>query len=247
MNNNIADDQRLVTNPVGVVAPSLHATIGIDYPTLAIDVEITVQRGEILGLVGQNGAGKTTLLRAIAGLQPIDRGQIVIGPNTVDDPASNILIPPQRRHVGVVFQDYRLFPNLSTLDNIAFGLQTRSTKKAEARRVAKEWLERFDLTRYANAKPDALSGGQAQRVALARALATRPEVLLLDEPLAAIDPDARAQIRDDLGRYLASFNGVTVIVSHQHNDIRTLANHALVITNGTITWHGPADQLPRSG
>src|SRR5205085_7876386 len=129
-----------------------------------------------------------TILRALAGLQPIDRGRITINGRVVDDSAADVLVAPQDRRVGVVFQDYRLFAHLSALDNVAFGLRCRGTSRPEARRTAREWLERLDVADHAGHRPAALSGGQAQRVALARALATEPDVLLLDEPLAAIDP-----------------------------------------------------------
>ncbi len=140
-----------------------------------------------MAVVGPNGAGKSTLLRALAGLVPIERGRVLIDGQLVDDTASNLHLPPEDRHVGVVFQDHLLFANLSVLENIAFGLRARHVPRAEARRRAAEWLERVGLPEFAAARPRELSGGQAQRVALARALATEPALLLLDEPLAAVD------------------------------------------------------------
>lgn len=137
------------------------------------------------------------MLRAFARLRALDRGQIAINGVVVDDPDGDVLIDAQKRKVGVVFQDYRLFPHLSALDNIAFGLRSRGLKCSAARRIAAEWLDRLDLASHGDYKPATLSGGQAQRVALARALAIQPDVLLLDEPLAAIDPDSRAPIRED--------------------------------------------------
>ena len=225
----------------------LDAAVGVDYPKLTVDVAITAERGEIIGLVGPNGAGKTTVLRAIAGLQPIDRGCITIDGLTVDDPAHDVLVEPQQRHVGVVFQDYRLFPHLSALDNVAFGLRSRSMDKAQARAEAATWLERLDVLGHQHHKPASLSGGQAQRVALARALATQPRVLLLDEPLAAIDPSARTRIRGDMARHLAGFDGVTLVVSHQHEDIRSLADRALVIDACVVFCTGPGAELTGPG
>ena len=221
----------------------LHAHIGVDHPGISIDVRISAAAREIVGLVGPNGAGKTTVLRAIAGLQPIDRGLVSIRGTVVDDPVRDVLVAPQARRVGVVFQDYRLFPHLSALDNIAFGLRCRSRSRAEARRVAADWLDRFDLGSHRNHRPGALSGGQAQRVALARALATTPDILLLDEPLAAIDPEWRARIGDDLRRHLATFDGVTIVVSHQYDEIRALAGRVVVLDGGQVSWSGPSADL----
>jgi molybdate transport system ATP-binding protein len=223
--------------------PFLQASVGVDYPSLSVDVEVTANAGESLGLVGRNGAGKTTVLRAIAGLRALDRGSISLNGTTVDDPLNDTFVEPQRRKVGVVFQDYRLFPHMSALDNVAFGLRCASHDRKAARAKAAEWLSRLDLADHADNRPATLSGGQAQRVALARALAIEPDVLLLDEPLAAIDPEARQRIRDDLARYLAGFNGVTVVVSHQHDDIRVLADRAIVVEHGRVSWSGPSSAL----
>ncbi len=230
----------------GPDAPSmsfLHAVVGVDFPALTVDVELTAEAGQSLGLVGRNGAGKTTVLRAIAGLRPLDRGRISLNGTLIDDPSTDTFVEPQKRKVGVVFQDYRLFPHLSALDNVAFGLRCASHDRKAARAKASEWLTRLDLADHADNRPATLSGGQAQRVALARALAIEPDVLLLDEPLAAIDPDARQRIRSDLARYLTGFQGVTVIVSHQHDDIRVLADRAIVVEHGRVSWSGPASEL----
>ena len=224
----------------------LFASVGVDHPLLSVDVEITADAGTRLGLVGPNGAGKTTVLRAIAGLQALDRGRITLRGSVVDDPTTETFVEPKSRNVGVVFQDYRLFPNLSALDNVAFGLSVERIGRKEARARAREWLARLDLSEHADNKPNTLSGGQAQRVALARTLATDPDVLLLDEPLAAIDPDARQRIREDLGRFLAEYRGVTVIVSHHHDDIRALTDTALVMERGRVTWTGPSTDLVQS-
>lgn len=221
----------------------LDAHVVIAYPRVHIDVHLTARSGEIVGLVGPNGSGKTTVLRAIAGLAPIDAGRITIGQTVVDEPNAAVLVSPQDRHVGVVFQDYRLFGHLTALENVAFALRCRGRNRVTARAESMQWLERFDLADHAHHRPTTLSGGQAQRVALARALATDPAVLLLDEPLAAIDPQSRGEIRDDLARYLDDFAGVTVLVSHHHDDIVALASTAFALDAGRVTWSGPASNL----
>lgn len=224
----------------------LDAHVVVRFPRLTIDAHLQAHRREVIGVVGANGAGKTTVIRAIAGLEQIDEGRIVVNAIVVDDPIADVLVPSQQRRVGVVFQDYRLFTHLSALENVAFALRCRSGNRGLARATAMQWLERFDLAMYRDHLPGTLSGGQSQRVALARALAMEPDVLLLDEPLAAIDPDARSRIRDDLARYLADFNGATVLISHQHDDIVGLATTAMALDAGVVRWRGPADELSES-
>ena len=148
--------------------------------------------------LGPNGAGKSTLLRALAGLVPLDAGAIRVDGAVVDEPATGTFVVPERRNVGVVFQDYLLFPHLSVLENVAFGLRSRGVSRVEARRRASDWLMRLGVDDRARARPGALSGGQQQRVALARALVTEPRLLLLDEPLAALDVGIRTGLRRDL-------------------------------------------------
>src|SRR5262249_55521366 len=149
-----------------------------------------------------NGAGKTTLLAALAGLLPLDDGLVILDDEVVEDPVRRIRIPAASRPVGVVFQEGRLFPHLTSLDNVAFGLRTRGQRRAEALEQAQAWLARTGVADVAKSKPAQLSGGQAQRVALARALAPNPKLLLLDEPLAAVDVGARAALRREIGRQL---------------------------------------------
>lgn len=222
---------------------TLDANIRVDFPALRLDVQLSVAAGEVLGLVGPNGSGKTTILRAIAGLQPLAAGRIHINGVVVDDPQAEVHIAPQDRRVGVVFQDYRLFPHLSARDNVAFGLRCNGKRRADARRIADEWIERVELGAHRDHRPNALSGGQAQKVALARSLAVEPDVLLLDEPLAAVDPGTRTSLGEDLGRYLASFSGATVMVSHDREEIRARTNRVIVIQAGRATWTGPSADL----
>jgi molybdate transport system ATP-binding protein len=178
------------------------------------------------------------VLRALAGLLPIDRGRVVVDDIVVDEPATRTFLPPDQRPIGVVFQTYLLFPHQSAIENVAFGLRARGIPRADARRRATAWLDRVGLADHAAAKPGALSGGQAQRVALARALATNPRLLLLDEPLAALDAGTRAEVRRDLRRHLQSFDGMRVMVTHDPVDAYALADRVAVMDSGRIIQIG---------
>jgi molybdate transport system ATP-binding protein len=173
----------------------------------------------------------------------------VLDGQVLEDPAAGVRVPPEGRPVGVVFQDYLLFPHLSVLENVAFGPRSRGVHRRTARKTASEWLERVDLATCASAKPRALSGGQAQRAALARALATEPRLLLLDEPLAAMDAGTRAELRRELSRHLASFNGTSLLVTHDPIEALTLADSLVVLEEGRVVQMGTPDELsahPRS-
>jgi molybdate transport system ATP-binding protein len=224
----------------------LHAAIGVQVGDFGLEIDVDVGDGEVVALLGPNGAGKTTALRVIAGLQPLDVGRIELDGTVLDDPAADVFVPTAERPIGVVFQDYLLFPRLSALDNIAFGLRARGHDKASARSRAREWLERFGLAELAHAKPRTLSGGQAQRVALARALATDPRLLLLDEPLAALDAGTRVQVRAELRRHLATFHGARLLVTHDPMDALVLADRLVIVERGHVTQTGvPADVTAR--
>lgn len=224
----------------------LHADIQIRLGDLDLRVDFTAGDGELVALLGPNGAGKTTALRAVAGLQPLDAGRIELDGTTLDDPAAGVFVPTADRPIGFVFQDHLLFPRMTALDNVAFGLRARHHDKQAARRRAREWLERLDLADQAHAKPRSLSGGQAQRVALARALATDPRLLLLDEPLAALDAGARAVVRAELRRHLATFAGARLLVTHDPVDALVLADRLVIIEHGRVTQTGtPTDVTAR--
>lgn len=228
---------------------TLSAQIGLQLGTLDLQVDIDVRPGELLALLGPNGAGKSTILRCLAGLAPLDSGAITIDGTVVDDPAADILVEPEDRPIGFVFQNYLLFDHMSVLENVAYGLRARKTARAEARRVARSWLARVGLAEYADQRPRALSGGQAQRAALARALATSPRLLLLDEPLAALDVATRASVRRDLRRYLESFDGMRVLVTHDPVDAYALADRVAILDRGRIVQVGTLAEVtahPRS-
>lgn len=211
--------------------------------TLAL--ECTAAPGEVLALLGPNGAGKSTLLRAVAGLVPISSGHVRIGGTTVDEPAERRYVPPEARRVGYVFQNYRLFPHLSLLENVAFGPRSRGTSARSARETARSLLARLDLADLADRKPGQVSGGQAQRAALARALAGDPAILLLDEPLAALDARTKVDIRASLRRYLAGFAGPVVLVTHDPLEAMVLADRLLVIEAGEEVQTGTPAEVAR--
>jgi molybdate transport system ATP-binding protein len=227
----------------------LTAEIAVRLGTLDLDVAIDAAPGEIVAVLGPNAAGKTTFLRAVAGLVPLARGFVSLDGVALEDVARGIHLPPERRPIGVVFQEYLLFPHLSALENVAFGLRARGVASREARLRAGSWLDRLGVADCAEAKPRALSGGQAQRVALARALAIDPRLLLLDEPLAALDASARGEVRRDLKRHLASFAGIRILITHDPLEAVALADRLVILEGGRVVQTGaPADvtQRPRS-
>jgi molybdate transport system ATP-binding protein len=228
---------------------SLEAAVRLTLGRLELEVELAVATGELVVLLGPNGAGKTTLLRALAGLVPLAAGRVALDGLVLDDVAAGEHVPTERRPVGFVFQDYLLFPHLSALENVAFGLRARGVARSEARRRAGAWLERVGLAGAAESRPRALSGGQAQRVALARAMVGDPRLLLLDEPLAALDAATRTEVRRDLRRHLASFDGTRLLVTHDPLEAVALADRLVVLEGGRVTQTGsPAEvsQRPRS-
>ncbi|MEV3889218.1 ABC transporter ATP-binding protein [Streptomyces griseoincarnatus] len=214
----------------------LDAHLVVERGSFRLDITLTAAPGDVVALLGPNGAGKTTALRALAGLAPLADGRLRL------DGRDLARTPPESRPVGVVFQDYLLFPHLTALDNVAFGPRCRGAGRSEARTRAAAWLERMGLAAHMGAKPKRLSGGQAQRVALARALATDPRLLLLDEPLAALDARTRLEVRAQLRRHLADFEAVAVLVTHDPLDAMVLADRLVVVEHGRVVQEGaPAD------
>ena len=227
----------------------LEARLRLRLGRLDLDVMLAIEPGGIAALLGPNGAGKTTVLRALAGLLPLTEGRVVLDGQVLEDTARRVRVPAERRPVGMVFQDYLLFPHLSVLENVAFGLRSRGAGRASARQGAAGWLERLGLGAVGDARPGTLSGGQQQRVALARALATDPRLLLLDEPLSALDVSIRAEVRRDLRRHLREFPGVNLLVTHDPLEAIALADRLVVIEDGRVVQAGtPAEvtEHPRS-
>jgi molybdate transport system ATP-binding protein len=210
-----------------------------------LDVVITAAPGEVVAVLGPNGAGKSTLLRAVAGLLPLDAGVVRLGDVVLDERRRGVFVQPQQRRLGVVFQDHRLFPHLRVIDNIAFGPRSRGVSKAAARETARTWLDRLGLTALSRRHPRQLSGGQAQRVALARALACEPRALLLDEPLAALDVQTRAEVQGELREHLAAFEGPTMIVTHDPIEALLLAHRIVVLEQGRVAQAGSPAEITR--
>ncbi|MER6317570.1 ABC transporter permease [Streptomyces sp. NPDC001581] len=213
---------------------SLHAEV-TGFNELTLDAE----PGTTIAVVGENGAGKTTLLRALLGLTPRAHAELKLGDLDVT------ALPPHQRHVAWVPQDGALFPHLNALANTAYGLRAHGMPKAEARTEARRWLDQLGVGHLAHRKPAELSGGQAQRVALARALAARPRLLLLDEPLAALDQTTRAHVRHTLRRHLAGFGGVCLIVTHDPVEAVSLADRVLVLADGRTLQDAPPSAVTR--
>jgi molybdate transport system ATP-binding protein len=210
-------------------------------------VDYAVPAGTTLAVVGPNGAGKTTLLRIVAGLLPLDTGVVRFGDAVWDAPAERRWVAPEHRSVGFVFQDGMLFPHLSAGENVAFGLRCRGVRRARSAKVAREWLGRVGLAGRFDARVGELSGGQAQRVALARALASEPDVLLMDEPLSALDARVRGEMRSVLAEHLASHSGVRLLVTHDPTDARTLGDRILVLEEGRVCQQGTPETLAPTG
>lgn len=218
---------------------SLSAVLRASRGDFRLDVSFDVADGETLAVLGPNGAGKSTILRCLLGLVPLDSGRVTLDDRVIDDTENDVYVQPEARRIGAVFQDYLLFKHLSVVDNVAFGLRAGGAKKDESRLVARALLERFDVDHFAERHPSQLSGGEAQRVALARSLAIDPKALLLDEPLAALDVTTRRSVRDELATFLSTFDGPRVIVTHDPDDARRLAQRVLIVEHGVVVQHGP--------
>jgi molybdate transport system ATP-binding protein len=205
--------------------------------------------GQTVALLGPNGSGKSTLVSCVAGLLPPTQGTIELGGDVLDDVAEGTHVPPEGRPVGVVFQDVLLFPHLSATENVAFPLRARGVARSEAHKRATSLLERLDVATRADARPRDLSGGEAQRVALARALIAEPALLLLDEPLSALDVGARVRVRELVRDELARFPGVRIIVTHDPIEASTLADRLVLFEQGRVTQIGSPEEIrsaPRS-
>ncbi len=223
----------------------LHADIGLRRADFTLEVRLDVPAGLTVAVLGPNGAGKSTLVGAVAGLIPISKGQIIGGGEVWERPSEGVRLAPRARSIGVMFQGLLLFPALSALDNVAFGLRAQGVGRSEARRRAADHLARFNVADLAAQRPSELSGGQAQRVALARAIAVEPAVLLLDEPMSALDVANRTEARRTLRRALADFEGAKVIITHDPFEAMALADRLVILEEGRVTQEGSGSDLLR--
>jgi molybdate transport system ATP-binding protein len=217
----------------------------VDRGTFRLDVRLRINPGQVVALLGPNGAGKTTALRALAGLQPLTDGHVTLAGVDLDRPDRRRFTPPERRPIGVVFQDYLLFPHLSALDNVAFGPRRHGIDRRTARDQAAGWLARVGLTEHARRKPRQLSGGQAQRVALARALAVHPTLLLLDEPLAGMSPKERVEtvyLLKSIAR-----GRTVIIIDHDMDSLFELVERVTVLQEGRVLVEGTPDEIKGNG
>jgi molybdate transport system ATP-binding protein len=208
-----------------------------------IALDMSIPAGKTAALLGPNGAGKSTAVAAIAGILPIDSGHITLDGGVLDAPDADVFVPSELRRIGVVFQDYLLFPHLSVLENVAFGLRSTGVSQDQAVSRSVEWLSRLGLDGVERRLPGDLSGGQAQRVALARALVTEPNLLLLDEPLSALDVTTRAELRHVLSDHLSAFDGPRLLITHDPTEAFLLADEIHVIEDGVVTQSGNADDI----
>ena len=225
-----------VAGPVSVTGGRLNLNVG----TLSLN-SLTVGAGEIVCLLGPSGCGKSTVLRLSAGLEPLQRGRILLHGETVADGATGRADPPERRKVGLVFQDFALFPHLNVERNVAFGLSGLPEAQRSVR--AREALAQVGMEDFSGAYPHALSGGQQQRVALARALAPRPSVMLLDELFSGLDARLREQIRDDSLRILKRSGAATLLVTHDPEEAMFMADRIYVMQSGRLMQAGPPAEV----
>src|SRR2546429_2369646 len=214
-----------------------------------LEMNLSAEPGKTTVLLGESGAGKSTVLRLLAGLLHPQKGHISLDGTTYFDSERHICIPPQERPFGYVFQDYALFPHLSVFENVASGLRAQHLPRQQIRQRVGEALEQVRLVGYDQRRSTQLSGGQQQRVAIARALALKPQLLLLDEPLAALDVQTRREVRQELRQILSHAGITTVMVTHQHLEGLLFGQRILVLDQGSVIQEGSQQNLlqyPRS-
>ena len=208
-----------------------------------VEVDLEIAHGSTVAVLGPNGAGKSTLVGVLAGVLPIDSGRIVLGTDVLDDPSEKVFVDPENRDIGIVFQDYLLFPHLTVADNVGFGLLASGLPKSEVTAMVDVWLERSGLTGISGKKARELSGGQAQQVAVARAIMSGPRMLVFDEPMAALDATSRVEMRRRLADHLNEFDGPRLLITHDATEAFLLAENIYVMENGRVTQSGTADDI----
>ena len=224
-------------------APGLHADIEVTRAHFRLRLTLKAAPGQVIALLGPNGAGKSTVLRTLAGLDRPDRGLVEIDGETWEDTSAGVRVPVEQRLLGMVFQDYLLFPHLSALDNIAFGVRAAGVRRTAARQQARSWLHRMELAEHADAKPRALSGGQAQRAHLAMTFAQGTDWLLLDEPLNNLDMAHSRALMARLADLVRGSGRSVVTVVHEVNYAAAWADHVVAMKNGRVVAQGPAEAV----
>ncbi|USK71347.1 ABC transporter ATP-binding protein [Peribacillus asahii] len=210
-------------------------TKGYENQVVLNDISLTLKKGEFATLLGQSGCGKSTLLRSIAGLEGVDVGRILIDGKDITN------LSPRQREVGMVFQSYALFPNMTVFDNIAYGLKMKKVKNIKSR--VKKMIDMVDLIGKEESYPHQLSGGQQQRVALARALVMEPKVLLLDEPLSALDAKIRKSLQKELKRIQKELDITTIFVTHDQEEAMTMSDRIFVMNKGKVVQSGSPSEI----
>lgn len=203
------------------------------------DFSLSVDEGELISLLGPSGCGKTTLLRSIAGFEKVDKGEIIVEGNVIND------IPPEKRDVAIVFQSYALFPHMTVFENVAFSLMIKGASKQEQEKVVKPLLEMLRISNLKDRFPRQLSGGQQQRVALARALAKKPKILLLDEPLSALDAKVREEVRVEIRRVQKELGITSIYVTHDQSEALSISDRIVVMNAGVIQQVGTPVEIYR--
>lgn len=222
----------------------LDADLGLRHRDgFTLDVSLHIESGETVALLGPNGAGKSTVVAALAGLLPLETGRVLLDDTVLDEPETGVFVDPGSRSIGIVFQELLLFPHMSVIDNVSFGLRARGVGRQEANEVALRWIDEVGLGGLGGRRPSELSGGEAQRVAVARALAIEPRLLLLDEPLSSLDVTTRTELRRSLRAHLETFTGPRLVITHDPAEAFILADRIVVMEAGLITQIGTAEEI----
>jgi molybdate transport system ATP-binding protein len=212
---------------------AIYKTLQTSQGKITLDVLFEVEQGKLVTLFGASGAGKTTILRVLAGLTSPENGEIIFDDDVWLDTKKNINLPPQKRKAGFVFQEYALFPNMTVKENLLYALE-----KGQSKTIVEELMQVMDLEQLQNRKPDTLSGGQKQRVALARAIVRKPKLLLLDEPLSALDTEMRLKLQNHILKLHKEFNLTTILVSHDFSEVYKMSDRIMILENGKISSSG---------
>ncbi len=212
---------------------ALQKKLTAPHGSMLLDIDININKGSLVTLYGDSGAGKTSILRMISGLLQADKGRITVNQKTWLDTNKGIVLKPQQRKIGYVFQDYGLFPNMTVKQNLLYALE-----KDQSNHTVSELIDIIELGDLQERKPEKLSGGQKQRVALARALVRKPEILMLDEPLSALDNKMRAKLQDYILKVHKQYNLTTLLISHEISEVIKMSDQVFIIENGKINKQG---------